>query len=357
MTMNCRTQARWISALLLSALPLAAAFAGTVSRVEGTLSNGATLTITGDGFGSKSNPKPLYWFDFSVAAGTSPLGRQQYTGQIAGSLTTSVVAPGSANSLHNDVAGVTEAWGPRDGVPFNSNTLYVWLKKRYGFNIVTDRASNGLNLKFFRMWDPWTHDILCSYQGSMGLDSGAAYAEVTGESANWFRMPQESGKWLAEEYEYLAGDVNATNGIFNYTRNGIAAYPRTTRFLMRTTAAPTTYNLLFLDQISNNQLSAGKNLYYDSLYIDDTWQRVVISDEPQWQSVVYGSGGAERKREIQIPTSWSNTSIQIRVRKGSLTNLQGSYLYVIGVDGSPVNRVGFPLGGTVPNPPTAVQVQ
>jgi len=340
-------------------LPSAGIAAG-ISRIDGTISNGNTLTISGTGFGTKPNARPLYFWDFGSSTALWPLSRGAYTGSLRGALSTDVVAPGSRTALKADVAGIAEAWGPTDGVPFNSNTLYVWAKKYYGFHLINDAAANGLNLKFFRLWNPWTHDIYTGYQAARGIDSGNTMPEVTQELSLWWQVPHESSKWITDEWEYRSGSVGVADGVLNYTRGGRSAYPRSSRFTMKTSAHTEGYSLLFFDQISNNQLSPGKYLYFDSIYVDDTWQRVVISDEATWQSVVWKDGGVERKREVQLPLTWSDTSIQIQFRQGSLTDLSKAFVYIIGADGNPVNLTGFPLNGAaprVPNSPTAMVVQ
>jgi hypothetical protein len=356
---------RWLTAALVICIPFGVSNA-QVTRVDGTLTTNSTVTLTGSGFGTKTNARPLYYWDFGSSKTTSPMSRMTFSGPVAGDLSTAVVAPGSRTALHEDVAGITESFGPGPaaGVPFNSSALYVWAKKYYGFHLVNDGASNGINLKFFRIWYPWTHDIYTGYQGLSGLGSGRTMPEVTSELATWWLMPHESNRWVIDEWEYRAGDMNQANGAFNYIRDGIAAYARTTTgFSTRTAANPELYTHLFFDQISNNLLSPGKHLYFDSIYIDDTWQRVVISDEPTWQNAVYASG-SKRKREIQIPISWSNTEIQISVRQGALANLGTSYLYVLNAQGNPINATGFALSGAnngqplkTPRPATAVSAQ
>lgn len=335
-----------------------AALAGQITQTTGTLSNGSTLTITGSGFGSKTNAKPLYYWDFETSTTTSPLSRNSYSGGIRGTLSTSMKAVGSVAALGADIGGITEAFGPIDGVPFNSDSLFIWVKRNYAFDLIADKASNGINLKFFRLWYPWTHDIYTNYQANDGPTSGRTVAEVTGIATKWWPMPFEGKKWIIEEYEYMTGDVGVENGILNYTRGGRAAYAKSTRFRTRTSSASNQYSLLFFDQISNNLVTPGKYIYYDALYVDDTWQRVFISDEPTWQNVVYGSGGSERVREIQIPISWTDTKIEISIRQGQHGQLAGKYLYVIGKDGNAVNATGFALAGTkAPLPPESLSVQ
>jgi hypothetical protein len=343
---------RWLTIALLLCAPLGVAFA-QVARVSGTLSNGGTITITGSGFGTKTNAKPLYYWDFNTSTSTSPLGRGTFpTDDFAGTLSNALVAPGSRMALRRDVGGASGAMGPgsSSGVPFNSPELYVWVKKYYGFGLVTDAGANGMNLKFFRIWHVWTHDTYNSYQASRGLNSGAAVCEQTETITTWWDMPHEGNRWLTEEWEYRQGDVNERNGQFNFTRDAVSGYPRTTRFLQRTSGFPEGYDHFFFDQISNNQISAGKYLYFDSIYVDDTWQRVIISDEPTWQNAVYPAG-SKRLREIQVPTAWTNSQITVRVRQGGLASLQNSYLYVINTAGDPISTTGFPLSGLVAGPP------
>ncbi|WP_324313697.1 hypothetical protein [Povalibacter sp.] len=344
-----------------AALTMFGAHAGQIDSISGTVANGQTIVINGSGFGSKANAKPLYYWDFENGTATSPLSRNSFDGGVRGALSTatSLKPLNSRGILTIDVAGQSDAMGP-DGVPFSSNSLYVWAKKYYEFNIVTDAASNGLNLKFFRLWYPYTHNVYSSYAGgSGGANSGRVVAEMTGTATTWFQLPHQSDKWIIDEWEYRAGSIGAVDGILNYTRGGISAFPRANRIQMRTSSYPNSYSVLYFDQISNNQLSAGKYLHFDAIYVDDTWHRVVISDEATWQNIVYGSGGTERSREVQIPITWSDSRIEISVRQGGYSSLTGKYLYVIGADGNPVNSSGFRIGdaSTNPRPPSSVSVQ
>jgi len=365
MTKMRKNPGRWLITAALLCLPFGASFA-QVTRVDGTLANGGTITITGNGFGTKANARPLYYWDFSTSASNSPLSRSVYSEDFAGALSNAVVAPGSRMAMRRDMAGASGAFGPgsQSGVPFSSNTLYVWAKKYYGFQLAADSAANGMNLKFFRLWYNWTHDCYTGYQGAMGDNSGRTMPEQTQESARWWNMPHEGNRWLIDEWEYRTSDVDQPNGIFNYIRDGIAAYPRTTStFRLRTSAFSQPYDHFFFDQISNNELSPGKYLYFDSIYVDDTWQRVVISTEATWQNAEFGSG-SRRAREIQIPTLWNNTQIQVNVRKGGIANLESAYLYVLNSAGNPISTTGFALSGVAggtpaktPNPATDVGVR
>jgi hypothetical protein len=81
-------------------------------------------------------------------------------------------------------------------------------------------------------------------------------------------------------------------------------------------------------------LTLNSYVYFDDVYIDDSWARVVIADQPTLE--------ASTHREIQIPSAWSDTSVTITVNQGSFPSLVGAYLYIIDSNGN-VNADGYPL--------------
>ena len=70
--------------------------------------------------------------------------------------------------------------------------------------------------------------------------------------------------------------------------------------------------------------------YWDEIYVDTTQARVEIGDNADWDSCSH--------REIQIPTSWSNSSIEVRVNQGTFAKGANNYLFV-------VNEAGEVSGG------------
>ena len=316
--------------------------------------DGVPVTIQGSGFGSKAVARPLQFFDYGHSnTGSSALARSTYTAQTRGTLSGAVVAPGSRTSLQVDMGGNEKAAGPLDGVGFKSSSVYVWIKHRYEFNVISASGPNGFNLKVFRLWYPYTHDTYVAYQGSGGSLVGV---ENTQDSSVWFHMRPKEGAWVVDEYDYESSGIDSADGVLQYARNGILAWSPTNRFRMRTSSLPQPYKVLYFDQVSNNQIAKGTYIYIDSIYVDDTRQRVIVSDEPTWSTQV--DTGSEWHREVQIPMAWSDGQIQITARQGSLDTFAGKYLYVIGPDGSPVSNKGFPVaGGVAPNPPSGVAVQ
>jgi hypothetical protein len=346
-----RTVVTTCSALIL-AFKVGPGLAAGISAA-GVLANGQSVTLQGSGFGVKPNPKPLYFWDFGNSrTQSSPLGRMTYTGRIRGNLSSAVVAPGAQTALQVEEGGIALAAGPMDGVPFNSPSLYVWIKHRYDFDIDAASGPNGFNLKVFRLWYEWTHDIYVNYHGRGG---SLAFAEHTQDTGVWFPWKPRKGAWVIEEYSYQIGGIASSDGVLQYFRNGLAAWSPDARFLMRTDALSQPYSSLYFDQVANNQIAPGTYQYIDSIYVDDTLQRVIVSDERTWNTSV--QSGHESHREIQIPVKWNDSEIQLVVRQGSLDTFAHKYLYVLGADGNPISTSGYPVTGVdAPNPPASVTV-
>ena len=75
-------------------------------------------------------------------------------------------------------------------------------------------------------------------------------------------------------------------------------------------------------------------VYFDDIYYDYTRARVELGNSPTFSACTH--------REIQIPINWSETSITVTVNKGSFSNGETAYLFVLDRDGN-VNTNGYPV--------------
>jgi hypothetical protein len=331
--------------------------------LAGNIADGSALTVSkaGGGFGTKPNgAKPLYWWPLDADANPSSLSRNTTnpTATINGALSTALLPSGSTGTWQKDLAADESALFLR--VPFTSDTLYFWTKRYYDFDfdallaqhITQDNEENyGFNLKTFRFWHEWTHDVYHGYNGAESWNSNnppadgnpRTGAENTMDYSRWNGHGFVPRTWLVEEVEYRTSSLNTTDGVLNYIRQGRHEFDRaTTRWQFRTTAYPGTYSSLYLDQKSNGSLSSLHPAYeyLDAYYVDDSWCRVMISDESSWQVTTQPSGNS-CNREIQVPTAWSDSSINFALRQGSHASLRGKYLYVILQDGTAVKAGAF----------------
>ncbi len=87
----------------------------------------------------------------------------------------------------------------------------------------------------------------------------------------------------------------------------------------------------------------------DDVYVDFTQARVELCDTSTWSN--------RSRCEIQIPLSWSPTSITINVNRGSFANGNTAYLYVVDANGH-VNSQGFQVtvGADAPSPITTLRI-
>ena len=76
--------------------------------------------------------------------------------------------------------------------------------------------------------------------------------------------------------------------------------------------------------------------YMDDAYADFTQARVELSEYSTWDET------AQHRKELQPPTSWSDTGITATFNQGQFSTGQTAYLYVVHDDGS-VNASGYPI--------------
>ena len=71
--------------------------------------------------------------------------------------------------------------------------------------------------------------------------------------------------------------------------------------------------------------------YTDNIYIDTTWARVEIGDEPIYDAC--------SRREIQIPTHWSSGQIKVTANPGSFR--PGEVVYVFVINENDTRSIGY----------------
>jgi len=77
-------------------------------------------------------------------------------------------------------------------------------------------------------------------------------------------------------------------------------------------------------------------IFWESAYLDNTWARVEIGDKPTYASCTH--------REIQVPCTWSDTSVTFTVNRGSFAPGAAVYIFVVDAGNTP-HSVGSVLIG------------
>jgi hypothetical protein len=346
-----------VTAGLASLILWAAAFQATaapqitdVSAPQGFV-HGATITISGQQFGTKSPAKPYLWAPFDGSLAPSPLGivtswtanqgmtLAQSEGIIGGA------AKGNAGSgpwtLRVDATGF--AWNDPN------QKLYLHKHVKRTFDV------SSVNWKTFRIWstDFTTPDMYIS------VHNGSINVEGISNSGGWMYGGDDSKKsewmgpinqWFTEEYLLKANSSNSSaDATFEVFVSGkrvgwlpYTDYSTKTLSLRTSDSQRMIINFPVHFVVANATLPAGSTVWADNVYMDTTWARVMIGNAPTWN--------ASTQREIQIPTAWSSTSLSVVLNQGRLADLRNGYLYVIDANGN-VNANGYPLCTTCPKPP------
>lgn len=324
--------------IALLGLTTFATAAPSINSLSGDVRDGSQVTIAGSGFGTKSRARPLVWTNFEDGQ-VSPLSTQQNL-DLRGSISTALTRTGSSRSLRFDLSSTSGAGGLH--TQFNSDRLYVSMKRRYAFSIADSSTWGdiGFNLKVLRLWsDMGSNNIHFNYQGKEGIGSGRVAAELTNTGTLWTggSVPYQANTWTHEEWVYQVSSLNTENGVFDFYRNGKLMWNK--RFQNRTNSYPDRYRLLYFDQVSNGTGPGPYYVYYDDIYVDESWHRIVLSDASSWSNA--------SRRELQIPVAWSNGSITFQVNLGDFTASQASNLYLYVVDGEGnANSSGFRVSCT-----------
>jgi len=346
-----------------------------ISGVSGTFSHGSMVTITGIGFGTKSSGTPALYDDFeSGASGNKIAGNSPVYGPTWGSFTIiagkdpeystaklrttfstrsswhDFVTSGNYNSSlstgqqHNPFYYISFWWNYKRTTTVRSRNVKPW--EAFG------TGPTNFPGMYTGMGNPDFGDggIRNSVQD---VDGGCPAADSTLFGSTNIEAIED--EWVRFEMLVKQSTPNNFDGEFTYyTHRPNAASPvirlEGQDLTYRTRCGNFAINRLFFGYYYDNSdtIPAGPtepraNVYTDEIYVDNTWQRVEIGDAATFANSTH--------REIQIPSAWSNGSVMITVNRGSFSNLDNVYLYVVDANEN-VNVQGFlvgPMPVTVPN--------
>lgn len=165
--------------------------------------------------------------------------------------------------------------------------------------------------------------------------------------------PQE-GFWVNVVLMYKDSDINVENGesYFSCSTTPLGALPYHKFSHKQAWPYPdyiitrTDENQDFVDSLQLGYLTVNglleSNTYWDDVYIDNSWARVEIGDQQIYDECTH--------REMQIPTSWSNNSIEISINQGAFQDGGMVYLFVVDEDGTPSEGYPIKINNSIENP-------
>jgi hypothetical protein len=411
-----RWKARFVKLLayaFLAFLSVGSAQAQSITGVSGTGTHGATMTITGTGFGTKSPAAPVAYDDFSGGDFDSAFTESPvYNPAISLTINDDDIGQGpdiycAMNNFDGDGANRYAYVGVKDA---KSRTWYG----QYSFKM----DANNFDWGTTPTGGTWTvgYYFYNDWRGHVEVDGGFYYCIVShtaandnrpGTGANWttywsYQGPYNSNlmnikmaRWWnspsynacvfyspqVEGYEDHSVDTGPGGGYTGVSWNGANHSPshwakgiwHTVQFEMYQGTPGTAngaYHVWFdggqevnSDAVINRATSDGGPGYnFEHLGWWDSWPYPATGDnywymdtvyvDTTWSRVEIGNATAYNdctRREIQIPRAWHNTEISISLNLGSFPGVAGTYLFVVNSSGTV--SPGFALGGGDSGPP------
>lgn len=304
-----------------------------VTTVSGSFSKGQTVTISGSNFGTKSPAAPLVWADFENGLNPSTLGVQRTWSEVQSMAASSEGTNGSKGLKATDGSG---KWTLR--VDYNAWTrdnqkFYVFKRQKKNFAV----TSASQNWKVWRMWPAGARGYPNIYYAT---NNSRVFVEGTNVGA-WTTAFDNKNGWTAFEIIGKASSASGrADGQLSVRWDG-SQVVRADKLLTRSSSMPAlmTCNYVVQGVLANSQIwapgwSSANRLWVDDVYVDTTWSRVMIGEASTF--------AACKKLEIQIPKTWSTSSISFVANPGSFTNGSKVYVYVFDSNGN-VNATGAAL--------------
>jgi hypothetical protein len=361
------------AAILWLALPATSTAQPSVSTVSGQWLHKGTVTIGGSGFGSKGTAAPVVWDDASGASitdkwtGAWPNNNPTYN--------TIYRAPQRGINLpHNHITRyIAGAHG--EGLGANFGYAVMFFKTRsfsaypyYSYLSWYQRADDAWvfgddnNFKTFAFSVGTTpyempNNWYLAYNTPLpnSRTSGASY--IFGDDSNGIALhfPDANG-----HNQWWDGAVNPMSGVWTKIEMEVKYTNQNDGYVKLWENGAIRVNYVgHTDGLQGNTRTEGIGgygrmynqpnnwRYFADAYLDYSRARVILGNASTLANSTI--------REVQIPTSWSSSSVSVSANLGKFSNGQTVYLYVVDPNGT-VNPQGYPvsLGTTTPDttPPT-----
>lgn len=328
----------------------------TISGADGTFNNGSTITVSGSSFGAKATASP-YKYDTFESGGFNTAWADTFSLKVANNNDNrhqfSVYAATKEYTAGNAKSGKVQAPGTVSPKWFCQFWVKVSTNWDWGTSSFDGTDKFLSNIKIFRLWNPGstTQNVYMQYDGI--INQFKLVPENTGDTDKFFfsnaRTRFTAGTWHLLQMEYGENSsFSAADGVFRFWFDGSTITNRT-NIITRTSGANTTdgvnnkrpYVIGFENEWNCTENGGGgqdascdepNHFSMDEIYLDTTWSRVELGNAATYNACTH--------REIQIPTSWSDTSVSFVTNVGSFSGGDTVYLYIVDSDGN-ANATGL----------------
>lgn len=309
----------------------------TVKSINGVPSNGNIVRILGEGFGKKNPAAPLKWDNFENGEIGKKLENGWYTETREGPHPTyvnDILRKGSSVSVKQDYTYGIQYNNIFGLVNQSVDKVYITFYK-----YVTTSGGGCRNHKPIGLrggspgqWDTpeFRHDIYPETKSGHCYGADCNGKIVANSWKNGYKFP--TGTWNRVEYYVDMGTPGTATGAWYFWWDHVLQNSWI-NFVYRSSSCNWS-NIYIQGFFARDRNNAAAYIWNDDVYIDITQARVEISDTETWST--------NQHREIQIPISWSDNSIDFQFNQGSFENGDQVYLFVIDSNGA-VNVNGYPV--------------
>lgn len=335
----------------------------SVLETSGTLENGSTVDISGAGFGNM-NGSMITWDDFESQLAGSPIMSASpkvgptyhtYSNNILGNSTGISFSADRGHSGNESAkidwtaAGSRNAsfgWGGQG--PYSSLYISYWRYMNYPNQILPTTTNHKQFYIFGTESGPTPQAIsyvpaggqawgISNNNGAIPTAGGFQYVNGVnyGIAKDWIHTINTWNRW--EYWIKLNTTLTCTMGTDcdGQRTEWIDAQQYFADLKYQWTNNAGRYQEFNLGTMHGQSGSPDVGqAYFDDLYIATTQARVEIGDAATWNTCNH--------REIQIPVSWTDSLIQIKINQGTFPLNIPVYLYVVDSNGN-VNANGYQL--------------
>ena len=331
-----------------------------ITGTSGDSAHGETLTITGSGFGIKSPATPAVYDDFESGVvgqrvnGRTPIygdvwiddspsvnyplidntsPRSQFASRMCRFYYSSGLSNYTSAILQNRIISVGYfsfwyRWQRQAGFPDYSRNTKPWVI--YG--------TDGIMPQSYLGWGgPPASDF--------GIRNSVQDTNGAGPTLWGFTDHRDiEGEWVRlEQYLVQNSGGSAADGTFQYwTHRPNASIPQIILEASavgnyQTRSSGHVWRQIEFGYYSSHDIgNPAYTVYQDEIYFDVTQARVEFGNANTWAACT--------RRELQVPTQWSATSITVTVNRGQFSNTDPAYLYVVDSTGT-ISASGFLVSG------------
>ncbi len=329
----------------------------TITDVQVTTSNGLIqLQATGTGFGARQSIAPLLWDDFEsgtpgklIASQPARIGTWD-SGAGSEYVTYSDLRPFAGNkSARHDFTTYYNASLAKNGT-FPKLYIDFWARP--------EMIAPPCNWKVWRLYGD--NDLLQIDWVFFNTSSSDNVVDPAFVNAYWGHLPYKDSTWQHYQVVYQESTPGGSDGTLIHMINGEIDGANSSSLKTRTVSSHISEVRLghfWSTDHLQGCYSPGAVVYIDNVYIDTSWTRMEVTDQPTYS--------ASRARAVQLPMAWSDSTATATANLAGLPTSGKLYVYVFDESNRP-NKSGFPISITAgvtppplakPLPPTATTVK